>query len=105
MISHGYEVKEKDDPFVTLADHATEQFALSTAPGGFMVDVIPIRTCRFTPLSGSVTNVFSTVRHVPEWLPGAGFKKKASAWRSTLAKMVEGPHHFVKQQMVNHFWR
>lgn len=82
MISHGYEVRDKDDPFVNLADHATEQFAVSTAPGGFMVDVIPF------------------LRHVPAWFPGAGFKTKASAWASTLSEMVERPHNFVKQQMA-----
>ena len=42
-ISHGYEVKEHNDPFVELADQATEQFSLATAPGGFLVDLIP--TC------------------------------------------------------------
>lgn len=42
-ISHGYAIKEKDDPFVTLADQATEQFSLSTAPGGFLVNLVPIR--------------------------------------------------------------
>jgi cytochrome P450 len=82
MISHGYEVKEKDDPFVELAHRATDQFALSTSPGGFMVDVIPF------------------LRHVPAWFPGAGFKKTASAWASTLSEMVEQPHNFVKQQMA-----
>lgn len=40
-ISHGYEVKEKDDPFVRLADIATEQFSLSTAPGVFLVNLVP----------------------------------------------------------------
>ena len=47
-ISHGYEVKEKDDPFVAIADRATEQFSLSTAPGGFLVDLIPAST-HFSP--------------------------------------------------------
>lgn len=42
-ISHGYEVKENDDPFVTNADIATEQFGLSTAPGGFLVNLVPAR--------------------------------------------------------------
>lgn len=41
-ISHGYEVKEKNDPFVTLADEATVQFSLSTAPG-FLVNIVPAR--------------------------------------------------------------
>ena len=40
-ISHGYEVKEHQDPFVDLADRAVEQFSTSTAPGAFMVDVMP----------------------------------------------------------------
>ena len=44
-ISHGYEVKEHQDPFVDLADRAVEQFSTSTATGAFMVDVIPSRQC------------------------------------------------------------
>jgi len=47
-ISHGYTVQEKEDPFVTLADEATEQFALSTAPGGFLVNLIPPREFSFS---------------------------------------------------------
>jgi hypothetical protein len=42
-ISHGYEVQEGVDPFVELADQATDQFSLATAPGGFLVDLIPAR--------------------------------------------------------------
>lgn len=41
------------------------------------------------------------MRHVPEWFPGAGFKKKASEWAATLQEMAEGPHNFVKQQMAS----
>jgi hypothetical protein len=40
-ISHGYEIQETNDPFVRLADEATEQFSLSTAPGAFLVDLVP----------------------------------------------------------------
>jgi hypothetical protein len=40
-ISHGYEIQETNDPFVELADKATEQFSLSTAPGAFLVDLVP----------------------------------------------------------------
>ncbi|KAJ3502046.1 hypothetical protein NLJ89_g9063 [Agrocybe chaxingu] len=80
-ISHGYEVQEDKDPFVTLADEATEQFSLSTAPGGFLVNLIP------------------ALRHVPAWVPGAGFKKTAASWAKTLAMMADGPHEWVKEQM------
>jgi hypothetical protein len=34
---------------VELADKATEQFSLATAPGGFMVDLIPARMYLFFP--------------------------------------------------------
>ncbi|KAJ7179459.1 cytochrome P450 [Mycena filopes] len=77
-ISHGYEVKETNDPFVQLAEQATEQFSLSTAPGGFMVDLIP------------------ALRHVPAWFPFAGWRRKANAWAATLNQLVEQPYNFVK---------
>lgn len=41
-MAYGYKIKEEDDPIVKLAEATTENFALSTAPGGFMVDVLPI---------------------------------------------------------------
>ena len=44
-ISHGYQVKEHQDPFIDLADRAVDQFSKSTATGAFMVDVMP--ACRF----------------------------------------------------------
>ncbi|KAF7313515.1 hypothetical protein HMN09_00507400 [Mycena chlorophos] len=80
-ISHGYEVKENNDPFVQLAEQATEQFSLSTAPGGFMVDFLPI------------------LRHTPTWVP-VGWRIKANAWAATLNQMVEQPYTFVKRQMA-----
>ena len=49
-ISHGYEVQEGCDPFVELADQATDQFSLATAPGGFLVDLIPARKTNLTAI-------------------------------------------------------
>ncbi|KAJ7798112.1 cytochrome P450 [Mycena olivaceomarginata] len=40
-ISHGYAVKQGVDPFVALADKATEQFSLASSPGRFLVTLIP----------------------------------------------------------------
>lgn len=40
-ISHGYAIKEDNDPFVHLANVATEQFSLSTSPGTFLVNLVP----------------------------------------------------------------
>ncbi|OAX31420.1 cytochrome P450 [Rhizopogon vinicolor AM-OR11-026] len=81
-ISHGYEVQEKNDPFVELADRALDQFSRSTAPGAWMVDIIP------------------SLAKVPEWFPGAGFKRLAREWKQTVEEMVSAPHQFVKDQMA-----
>ncbi|KAG6378884.1 cytochrome P450 [Boletus reticuloceps] len=81
-ISHGYKVKEHQDPFIDLADRAVDQFSMSTATGAFMVDMIPSLT------------------YVPDWFPGASFKTKANEWRVTLEEMVQKPYQFVKDQMA-----
>ena len=56
-ISHGYQVKENRDPFVEIADKATEQFSLATAPGGFLVDLIP--ACKLTRFLPFVIFIFT----------------------------------------------
>lgn len=101
-LSYGYDVKEKDDPFVATIDMAAEQFALSTAPGVFLVNLIP--ACKS---DDSLYNLFNnigccckTVRYIPAWFPGAGFKTIAAEWSKTTNKMVDGPFEFAKEQMV-----
>ncbi|KAG2077736.1 cytochrome P450 [Suillus decipiens] len=81
-ISHGYEVKENNDPFIDLADRALDQWSHSTAPGAFFADVVPFLV------------------KVPEWFPGAGFKRLAREWHDTLEEMVSAPYKFVIDQMA-----
>ncbi|KAG2043176.1 cytochrome P450 [Suillus americanus] len=81
-ISHGYEVKENNDPFVDIADRALVQWSRATAPGAFMADVVPFLV------------------KVPEWFPGAGFKRLAREWHDTLEEMVTKPYKFVVDQMA-----
>jgi hypothetical protein len=45
-------------------------------------------------------NPCNAVRYIPAWMPGSGFQRKAAAWRTTLMRMADMPHEFVKQQMV-----
>ncbi|KAG1780027.1 cytochrome P450 [Suillus placidus] len=82
-ISHGYEVKESNDPFIDLANRAITNVSEATAPGAFMVDILPF------------------LAKVPAWFPGAGFKRLAREWRETLEEMVSAPHKFVKDQMAD----
>lgn len=41
-ISYGYEIQEKNDPFVRLADQAADHFIQSTTLSAFLVNIIPI---------------------------------------------------------------
>ncbi|KAI0938473.1 hypothetical protein AcV5_000150 [Taiwanofungus camphoratus] len=81
-MSHGYQVQEGEDPVVNIVDKAVEQFSLATAPGAFLVDVLPI------------------LEYVPSWMPGAGWKKKVEVWAKALDAMCDIPYDFVKNQMA-----
>ncbi|RYC62135.1 hypothetical protein CHU98_g4072 [Xylaria longipes] len=78
---YGYSIgSETSDPLVKLADTAVEQFSIATMPGRWLVDVIPI------------------FRHLPEWMPGAGFKKTAREYRAKMTEMLEAPWEFAKNR-------
>ncbi|KAG1719685.1 cytochrome P450 [Suillus lakei] len=82
QISYGYQVKENDDPFVDLVDRAMDPLTQVTLTGTFMVDFVP------------------SLAKVPEWFPGAGFKRLAREWRQLLEEAVDAPYRFVKDQMA-----
>jgi hypothetical protein len=44
--------------------------------------------------------LINAVAKVPEWFPGAGFKRIAREWHETLEEMVSAPYKLVKDQMV-----
>jgi hypothetical protein len=41
------------------------------------------------------------VKYLPEWFPGAGFKRKAKAWRKRVLDMPTKPFQFVKKELVS----
>ncbi|KAI6006269.1 cytochrome P450 [Pisolithus orientalis] len=81
-ISHGYCIQEGGDPLVDLAGKVLDDFAQYTAVGTFMVDRIP------------------ALAYLPEWFPGAGFKRKARESRVELHDMFNQSFEFVKEQMA-----
>jgi len=62
------------------------------------VDLIPARKGASSNLLQFL--IISSVKHIPLWFPGAGFRRKAHEWSRTLVELVERPHNFVKQQLV-----
>ncbi|KAF8871009.1 cytochrome P450 [Infundibulicybe gibba] len=79
-VTYGIKVKERNDPYLEAVEEAVKGIIIAGAPGAFLVDFMPI------------------LKYVPEWMPGAGFKKKAAYWRNANYRMAEDPWRFVKSQ-------
>jgi len=80
--TYGYKVQEEGDPLVALIEKANDNFSAATTPGAFLVDFFP------------------SLLKLPEWLPGAGFKKTARLWKKETVAMTEVPYEFTLKQMV-----
>ncbi|KAJ7184544.1 cytochrome P450 [Mycena filopes] len=81
-IAYGYPVSQNDDHFVTVAEEHMRLGSLAGAPGKWLVDSVPI------------------LRFLPEWFPGARFKRLAREWSESMYWQAEEPHRWVKEQMA-----
>ncbi|KAJ6570544.1 cytochrome P450 [Mycena vulgaris] len=78
-VLYGWSEDENDQPFVETADKAVNDLYISV--GGYFVDVFPF------------------LRHVPGWVPGAGFQRHAKEWAVTFDAMVDKPYAWIKEQL------
>ncbi|KAG6327363.1 hypothetical protein ID866_11726 [Astraeus odoratus] len=81
-ITYGYKTIDGDDPLVDLAHVANSQLSLSTAPGVYYVDFVPL------------------LKYIPSWLPGAGFKRKSNEYAAVIRDLVEIPYNWVKAELA-----
>ncbi|KAF9769696.1 hypothetical protein IL306_012851 [Fusarium sp. DS 682] len=63
-----------------MAGQAMDDVTAAGVPGAFLVDILPL------------------LRYVPDWVPGANFKKLANKWNSELNDLTEKPYAFVRHQ-------
>ncbi|KAF8210916.1 cytochrome P450 [Mycena galopus ATCC 62051] len=78
-VTYGIKVQTQDDPFIALARDAIHTAADASVPGRFLVDVVP------------------ALRYIPEWFPGAGFKRLAKEWGKMLTDMIDLPFAEAKR--------
>ena len=83
-IAYGIDIKESEDPYISVAEEAVSQISQAGVPGTFWVDFFPI------------------LKYVPSWFPGAGFQKIAARARVLATSMTEQPFRYVKEQLVRH---
>ncbi|KAJ7857081.1 cytochrome P450 [Mycena olivaceomarginata] len=65
-VTYGIDVRSSDDRYISIAEEAMHGFSIASISGAFLVDTI------------------HALRYVPDWVPGAGFKLKAKAWRKAM---------------------
>ncbi|KAJ7722349.1 cytochrome P450 [Mycena metata] len=70
-VAYGIEVLPVDDPYIMMAEEGVKA-AEAVIAGRFLVDTFPI------------------LRFIPEWFPGAGFKRQAKEWRKVGHAMRDG---------------
>ncbi|EUC55069.1 cytochrome P450 family protein [Rhizoctonia solani AG-3 Rhs1AP] len=79
--SYGYTAQEKDDPFLQagheLIDHGTDAVMVTN----FFVNIIP------------------ALNLVPEWFPGAGWKRTIRKWRKQKEYAQSAPYQWTQNQV------
>ncbi|KAH7333845.1 cytochrome P450 [Rhizoctonia solani] len=81
-LAYGYQLKNNQDPFFLNAVEASEILFQATAPGNLLV------------------NVFPALSYVPDWFPGAEWKRTARKWREQKNHAVNAPYEWVKRQVA-----
>ena len=84
LLIYGYEAISEDDEFLKQGEASSDLLANEVASGGgiWPVDVLPF------------------LQHLPDFLPGMSFKRKAAKWRPQLEAFVDKPYEYVKNAMV-----
>jgi cytochrome P450 len=81
-LTYGIDPQTTEDPFVTAPEEAMAELSKSVIPGKWLVDTIP------------------ALKHVPEWFPGAYFKRYAKTQMELVDRMAASPFESVKKAMA-----
>ncbi|KAL1748709.1 cytochrome P450 [Schizophyllum fasciatum] len=79
-ITYGLDIATKDDPHVLNAEAAQGSLSATVNQGAYLVNSIP------------------SLKHVPEWMPGAAFQREAREWKAQARYMVDTPFEEVKSK-------
>ncbi|KAH6884051.1 cytochrome P450 [Coprinopsis sp. MPI-PUGE-AT-0042] len=81
-IAFGLRPKSPQDPYIVSAEAAIKTSGEAVIPGAFWVDFFPF------------------LKYVPEWVPGAGFQKKAKEWKAIMEDMRDRPFEDCEKQIA-----
>ncbi|KAH9854914.1 CyP450 monooxygenase [Lenzites betulinus] len=82
-IIYGFEITDDDDKYILIARKALDIFDDFMVPGRFLVESLPV------------------LRYLPNWFPGAGFKRKAAVWRKDVLALRNVPFEAVTENIAH----
>jgi hypothetical protein len=81
-VTYGIDVLPANDPYITALDGLNAAVVQAGMAGAFLVDSIP------------------ALKYVPDWMPFAGFKRKAKEWRKLGIQVADMPFEATKRKLV-----
>ncbi|KAJ7510665.1 cytochrome P450, partial [Mycena galericulata] len=81
--AYGIQVQPEDDPHIDISEKALHAMACTGNKGAYLVDSLPL------------------LKYVPDFFPGAGFKREARGWYKYVSTMPEVPYAFVKRSLAD----
>ncbi|KAJ7736194.1 cytochrome P450 [Mycena maculata] len=80
--AYGIDVQPEDDPHIDISVKSLHAMACTGNRGFYLVNSLPF------------------LKYIPEFFPGAGFKKEAHEWYKSVSIMPELPYAFVKRALA-----
>ncbi|KAI1875920.1 uncharacterized protein JN550_001416 [Neoarthrinium moseri] len=68
------------DPLITLVNRFMADFSVAAVPGRWLADMVPL------------------LRHVPDWMPGTGFKAIAREYKQTFDDVKNTPYLYAERK-------
>ncbi|GAB1519143.1 hypothetical protein RhiTH_002209 [Rhizoctonia solani] len=98
QLVYGYELQGKRDMYLekarTITDNANGA-AMFTSKSSDLASL----SSWLTTHTDFLVNIFPVLVHVPDWLPGAGWKRTAREWRSLKEEAINSPYEWTKAQV------
>jgi hypothetical protein len=99
---YGYPVTGIDDPFVRAVQTGVENFSRAALPASKLIASLPVSQVMLTLLRNAdfLVNLIPWLKYVPDWFPGAGWKRIIKKWRDEKDEMVQKPYDWAKSNIV-----
>ncbi|KAB5588560.1 O-methylsterigmatocystin oxidoreductase [Ceratobasidium theobromae] len=80
---YGYTLESLEDPLLVEIQKALDNVVFAAVPSNFLVNTFPV------------------LRHVPEWFPGASWKRTAREWREHQQKVVKDAFNWTTARIAS----